>query len=141
MLVKLHNTIIRFIFILYEPNYKQSNSYVRFLHFHLHEISDTKIQEKKKKRFPEMVSIGGKKKIYDLFNKEEKKFGRRGFNVFFASKHVSEAAIFKLCVRKRDILTRFPQLSLDFSTTLDTNNNCTRYIRSTYSPHSVFRYE
>lgn len=52
--------------------------------------------------------------------------------VFFAFKHVSAAAIFKPCVRKRDILTRFPQLSLDFSTLLHTNNNCTHYIRSTF---------
>lgn len=138
ILVKPHNTITRFIFILYEPTWITNNQTRTFEPFDFSILVYTKFlirRSKRKRRDFQKWYRSGKKEISAMIC-STKKFG---FNVFFALKHVSEAAIFKLCVRKRDILTRFPRLSLDFSTTLDTNNNCTRYIRSTYSPH--FRYE
>lgn len=74
-----------------------------------------------------------KNKISAIIYSWTEKLSVARVKVFFAFKHVTAAAMFKPCVRKRDILARFPQLSLDFSTPLHTNNNRTHYIRSTYA--------
>lgn len=85
-------------------------------------------------QYPRKYSVGGKKnKISAIIYSWTEKLSVARVKVFFAFKHVTAAAMFKPCVRKRDILARFPQLSLDFSTPLHTNNNRTHYIRSTYA--------
>lgn len=59
---------------------------------------------------------GEKNKISAIIYSWTEKLSVARVKVFFAFKHVTAAAMFKPCVRKRDILARFPQLSLDFST-------------------------
>lgn len=68
-------------------------------------------------QYPRKYSVGGKKnKISAIIYSWTEKLSVARVKVFFAFKHVTAAAMFKPCVRKRDILARFPQLSLDFST-------------------------